>query len=222
MKKIFWILLLGIIIFFTAEWTVVGLLATRIGQKNKTTKKINDLEIISLIKNKTGVEIESIKIIPSTKLYGAMIGIPKHPYMMFSDELFRQFNKQEIEYVAIHEAGHYVLNHTVKELVFFLIIWFVGTKIMEIFKTRKGIFVLISGFVLGLLFIQYQKINEYEADRFAVERVSDLKAMVSATEKFEAQNNNRINDQGIIWKIFYRGVPYSERIKMAELGLDRK
>jgi len=190
----------------------INLYLTSIGQKQQVLTEIKDSPIIGVIKDKTGLILDSFRIIASPRLYAVMIGVPGKPYMMLSSKLNQEFTGSEKEYVVLHETGHYLLHHTVKEAVFFLTLFAIGCLLI---RKRPWYFIPTIGIVFGLLYIQFGMKNEYEADHFAATHISDPNGMITATEKFKNQNFPPIDDNGIKWKLLYRSTPYNERINIA-------
>jgi Zn-dependent protease with chaperone function len=213
MKKHFKYFLLFIIMAYTSQWMVINLYLTSIGQKQQVLTKITESPLIDLIYQKTGVKLDSFQIVASPKMYATMIGIPGHPYMMLSSSLDSKFTDSEKEYVVLHEVGHYVLHHTIKEGLFFLILLLIGIIILR----KRTIFLTpVIGIVFGLLFIQFATRSEYESDHYAVSRITDPNGMITSTAKFKNDHYLVLNDYGIKWKLLYRSTPYHVRIQIVE------
>src|SRR4030066_1530533 len=115
--------LLFLIIVAVSQWMVLGLYLTSIGQKQQILTEIKNSPQISLIKSKTGLQLESFRIIASPRLYAVMIGVPGKPYMLLSSRLNQEFTDSEKEYVVLHETGHYLLHHAIKEGIFFVLLF---------------------------------------------------------------------------------------------------
>jgi Zn-dependent protease with chaperone function len=209
-------LFLFLIMGAVSQWMVLSLYLTSMGQKRQILTEITDSPLINLIKVKTGLQLTSFRIIASPRLYAVMIGIPGKPYMMLSSRLNEEFTDSEKEYVVLHETGHYLLHHSVKEAIFFGLLFIIGAFIVH---KRKWFVVPLAGVILGLVYIQFGMVSEYEADRFAVNHISDPHGMITATEKFKNAHNPPLNDAGLKWRLFYRSTPYRERIEMANKEL---
>jgi beta-lactamase regulating signal transducer with metallopeptidase domain len=196
-----------------AQWMGFSLYLSTLGQKQQPLTEVKDSPLITLIKQKTGLQLSSFQIVASSKLYGNMIGIPGSPYMMLSSRLNQEFTDSEKEYVVLHETGHYLLNHSIKELIFFAFFFILGCLII---RKRPFYFIPIIGIVFGLLCIQFGMRSEIEADRFVVSRITDPHGMITATEKFKAAHHPPLDDYSPWWPVFYRSNPYHVRIEMAE------
>lgn len=183
---------------------------------------IQDEYIQDLVLNNTNHEIKNIKLVNTDKPYGMMVGIPTKPQLILSKGLYDNFGKLEIEYVVLHESAHYKYAHTIQQVLFFIIFIAVGLAVLKFMHYDQNKLVLLSvllGFVLGIIYLQVARIHEYQADRYAVKHISDPRGMIEATKKFESFYKNGPTRNKILYMIFYRGVPYEERIKMAEKEL---
>lgn len=205
--------LLFVVMAIVAQWMVLKLYLTSLGQKQEALTEVIDSPLISLIYEKTGVKLDFFQIIASDRPYAVMFGIPNKPYMMLSSKLNATFNDSEKEYVVLHEIGHYVLNHTIKEVIFFLILFIIGCFIV---RMRKLYVIPIVGIIFGLLYIQYGMVSEKEADRFAVTHITDPNGMITSTEKFRSAHYPPLDDYSIFWSLLYRSNPYHVRIEMAK------
>ncbi len=184
----------------------------RILGKSKPLKTIQDKKLSSFIKSKTGLSISTLKLINDQKPHAAMIGIPGKPVMVMSSGLYDNFTEEEKEYVALHEAGHYQLKHSIKIFIVVFLLFLVGALLLSIATELKLFVSVVLGILLGIISIQYQKRTEIEADMFAASRMNDPNGMISATNKFEkawGDNSTFLNF------LFNARVPYSERIKIA-------
>jgi len=221
-KYLFFFLLL----FLVMQWTVISLYFTSFGQKQELLKKVDKFPLQSLILQKTGVKINSLHIINSNRPYGAMIGVPGAPYLMLSKYLYEKFNTPEMEYVLLHETGHYVLKHSAKEGVLFFIFFGLGSVIIYKIHARKYMLfiILILSLFLGIILLQQGRRHEYEADHFAASKISDPEGMISATKKFQNFYGDHFTYNGniLIMRLFYRSVPYQDRIMMANEEIGRR
>ena len=148
-----------------------------------------------------------------------MIGVPGRHYMLLSSQLDKEFNGSEKEYVVLHEVGHYLLHHAIREGLFFLVLFVFGCFII---RKKPWYFILMIGIIGGLLYIQVGTRSEYEADHFAVSRMTNPTGMITATEKFRNGHNPSLNDYGLLWPILYRSTPYHTRIQWAKEEIRRR
>lgn len=192
--------------------------------KRKTLHDFPDRHIVDTLAQKCHTRIHTVKLNDSEKPFGQMIGIPARPIMIISKGMYNTFTKDELEYIIYHEIGHYVHQHSLKELSVFLfsyafcagLLWLVNDSIIWI--------VTIPLLVLTITIsnIQIARLFEREADMFAVKRLTKPHAMISATNKFVAFYGNNPPQKSWRRRLFYRMTPYLERITIAETELKRR
>jgi Zn-dependent protease with chaperone function len=187
---------------------------------------VKNQQIEQLIFTRTGLKITTLKIAESDYLFGMMIGIPGRPQLLLSRKLYRTFTPEEIEYVILHEAGHYQLGHALAEFLAFIFLFTIDILLLNRFSPSSfSIPLALSlGLVSGILMIRLGRTHECAADRFAVRRMTDPRGMVRATEKFRSFSGIKFteNKNPILHFLFYRGNPYANRINMAEEELKRR
>lgn len=199
-------------------WLQLTLLWSSVGQARSPITVIKDEKISQLVKQKVNVDIETIKITESDKPFGMMVGIPAKPQLILSRKLYETFTPDEIEYVVLHEAGHYVFWHSVVELVVGVLLLFVGIitlgKISSLPMSTLAALVLGLGF--GVLMIGVGRVKEYQADTYSATHITNPQGMISATNKFRDFYEDSYPKSELVQFMFYRGNPYDNRIKMAE------
>jgi Zn-dependent protease with chaperone function len=121
--------------------------------------------------------------------------------------------------VVLHEAGHYVMWHLVKELTVGIILFIIGIIILKRIKNlnKSIIFSIFLGLLFGILLVQIGKYHELQADKYTVKRISNPEGMIGATERFRDYHGKKYsqNQNSVIQFLFYRADPYDNRIKMA-------
>lgn len=187
-----------------------------IGPKHKTSS-IDDKWIKSIVKKKTGLALLNITLFHDKKMYGMMAGLPFWPKMILSKGLYKSFNKDELEWVILHEAGHCVLWHNLQAFLIQMGILFFGVYIITLFKFSLF---LTSLFAVFLSFICVQILRwgiEYFADKFSISRVDSPEGVITAQEKFrKAYKNDFFNSEtGIFRFLFHWNIYPSKRIEMA-------
>ena len=156
------------------------------GKKLKT-EKVKDKRILDSIKIKTGVHLDYFLLFDDPFTLGMMAGIPGKPQMFLSQRTYTgdYSQKDEQEWVLMHETGHYVLGHSVKEGIYELIFLVIGIAILLIF--HNFIFQLITSIILavllGLLTIKIGKYHEYEAEDYALKKVTNPQGMIEAGKR---------------------------------------
>jgi len=217
-------LLFLLLVVYIPQWTQVNLIISGIGKNKPPVTTVIDTKISDLVQDKTAVDIKTINISESELLFGMMIGIPGRPELVLSRKLYETFSETELEYVLLHEAGHYKLSHSIKEIVLAIFLLLLGITLLRRFSSKpKGfLYALFLGLLFGIVLIQYGKISEIEADSYTLERISDPQGMIQATEKFK-----KIADQGgtkpfLVKFLFERKNPYQNRVLMAEEELRKR
>jgi Zn-dependent protease with chaperone function len=218
--------LFSVIFLYSSMWTAVSLSLSGIGQGKVPVTIVENATISKQILDKTGVHIKKINISESPRLFGMMIGIPSFPQLVLSRGLYESFGQNEMEYVVLHETGHYVLWHSVIEGVVGLLLFVIGVMVLNNIKDIRFFLFgsIIIGLVCGIIMIQLGKIHEIQADTFTVERMSDPNGMIEASNKFKNYHGKKYtnNDNPILQFLFYRSNPYENRIKIAKDELQRR
>lgn len=206
------------------QWMALYLFMTSIKKGKEAIEIIKDKTLLDLIVKKTGLRLASIRISSSAKPWGMMIGLPRFPYMILSRTLYENFNPDEVEYVVLHETGHYVLAHSAKLAVLFVSFLTMGFVLIS---NSTALFTWMSvGLVIGMVMIRMSRIFEYEADDFAVKHMANPQGMITATHKFqEAYKNFDLiphDEDTPIGTFIYMGIPYNQRVRTAEKEIQRR
>lgn len=208
--------LFAAILGYIPLWMQIGLFLSSLSKAKKPIAVIRDEKIHQLLFAKTNVNIKHTKISESYLPFGMMIGIPWRPQLILSKVLYKKFSPSEIEYVILHEAGHYVLAHSIKELLAGTSLFICGVFLLRAAGGPVGVALsIVIGLIFGILMIQLGRRNEIEADTFALAKISNPVGMISATKKFQKAYRNH-TDSALVRLLFYRGNPYTNRIQMAE------
>lgn len=217
-------LIILIFSYISWQWMSLYLLATSIRKGKETVKVSKDKKLLDVVFKKTGLRLASVRISSSSKLFGMMIGLPRYPYMILSQGLYNSFNQHELEYVLLHESAHYILAHSAKIAVLFisfLTIGFVCISTIEV-----PLVWIFTALIIGLIQIQMSRICEYEADNFTVKKITNPKGMITATQKFAKAYKHfdtiRHDEDTLLGRLIYMGIPYNERIRNAEGEIKRR
>lgn len=215
LKYIVFVGLLG----YIPTWTQFAQLAGRVEKESSIFTVIVDNEVSRLIHDKTGVSVKTVKISETDTPFAMMVGVPGNPQLIISRMLYETFNPDELDYVLMHEVGHYALRHSVKELIAGIILLVIGLKMLSgIRGVSKGVLAaVLIGLFFGVAMIRLGAYNEIEADHYSVVHMTHPEGMISATEKFRQYYENyfiRVDNKLLRW-MFYRGNPYDNRIRMA-------
>lgn len=216
------IFLFAAILSYIPLWLQIGLFLSSLGKAKKPIAVIRDEKIHKLLLAKTNINIEYTKISESDLPFGMMIGIPWRPQLILSKVLYKKFSPSEIEYVILHEAGHYILAHPIKELLAGISLFICGVFLLRAAGGPIGVALsIVIGLVFGIFMIQLGRSNEIEADTFALTKISNPVGMISATKKFQKEYRNH-TDRALVRLLFYRGNPYENRITMANKEIKRR
>lgn len=146
----------------------------------------------------------------SRTLNAAVMGFGGTKRIVVTDTLVEKLDEDELLFGIAHEAGHYVLGHTVYTVVF-LSILIVATlfvahvaswKLIARFKHRfrfeelgdvasLPLILLLAGvfsFAITPVWYAYTRSNEHEADRFALELTRANRAGATSFVKLQSEN----------------------------------
>lgn len=201
---------------------LLSFLSIVIGPRYKTSS-VDDKWIKAIVKKKTGLSLLNITIFHDQKMYGMMAGLPFWPKMILSEGLYKSFNKDELEWVILHEAGHCVLWHNLQAFFIQIGILFFGIYTVSLFKPSLA---LIPLYALFLSFVCIQVLRwgiEYVADRYSISRVTHPKRVITAQGKFRnAYVKNHFHSEKSIFRFLLHWNIYpSKRIEMAKKRMKR-
>lgn len=215
-----YVLLFLIVVNWFQLMTFSGLV---IGKKMKTSS-LQDKWIVNTIEKKTGLKLLDITLFHDDKMYGMMTGLPFWPKMILSTGLYKSFNKDELEWVILHEAGHCVLWHNLQSFLIEMMGLFFGVYI--IVSLKVGLFgVFLFSILLSVICIQTIRwTTEYAADRYSINKVNNPKGVISAQNKFRNNYKNDFlyNEKNIFRALFHWNISFSQRIAMAHMKLNQK
>ena len=215
------------VFIYTFSWIPIRLFLSSFRQKKISITVIENQQIQQLIQDKTGIDIKAIKISESDHPFGMMIGIPTKPQLILSRGLYETFTSDEIEYVVLHEAGHYKLWHGVIEFIVGVILFVIGILVLRKINVLKLSIptALVLSLIFGILMVRLGHSHELQTDGYTVKKMTNPEGMIQATYKFQNYHRKRYTKtrNKVIQFLFYRGNPYENRIKMArEEILERK
>lgn len=208
----------SVIFLVVCNWfQLFSFLRLLVGPRIKT-ETVSDKWIKSVVKKKTGLALLDITLFKEKRMYGMMAGLPFWPKMILSEGLYKNFSKDELEWVILHEAGHCVLWHNLEAFLIEMAILALG--IYSIWKMRIGI-LLVPLFSLALSFVCIQIIRwaiEYVADRYSINRVENPEGVISAQEKFRKNpfRSPFYKEGSMLRFLLYWNIYPSRRIRMAK------
>jgi|SRR3989339_1374780 len=191
-----------------------------IGSKIKTSTIVDEW-IIKTIKEKTGLALKNITIFHDKRPYGMMGGIYPFPILIISEEMYKSFNHNEMEWVLLHEAGHHLLWHNLEAIIIEGITMFLGIKLIYLLLLNVFWSGILSAFfsILTVQIIRY--VIEYQADKFSIKRVTNPQGVVTAQAKLRKYYNiSLFNSEKSLIRIFLHwNISPDLRIKMAKSRL---
>lgn len=141
-----------------------------------------------------------------------MAGLPFWPKMILSEGLYKSFNRDELEWVILHEAGHCVLWHNLQAFFIQIGILSIGIYTILLFKLPLLVTWLYAIF-LSFVCIQILRWGiEYVADRYSIYRVDNPVGVITAQEKLRKANG----EKGILRFLFHCNISPTKRIEMAK------
>lgn len=148
------------------------------------SKDIKDPKILKFIKSKTGLSLKKIKLLDTDTTWGMMAGLPGIPYMVIARDAYENLSNDELQWLYLHEAGHYKLWHNLKMIFLQL-----GFLVSGYFILQTNFYPLLLAALLGVIFaIIYTQIVrnfEYEANYFALKRMDNPKGLKNLYKKVE-------------------------------------
>lgn len=145
------------------------------------TQDIKDKKILDFIKEKAGLKLDKIMLVETGTTWAMMAGLPSMPYMIVSKDAYENFSKDEMEWLFLHEAGHYILWHNLK--IAGLQLLFIVTGVVLIANFNHIFLALLLGFLLPILDTQIARKFEYEANDFALKRMNNPKGLENIYER---------------------------------------
>jgi len=165
-----------------ADWDQIALFVIALLRPSVKKAAFKDKRMLKIVNEKVGMKLSHITVITSGKMYGGMSGLLRKPKMILSSALLKNLNKDELEYVLLHEAAHFKYFHPIIIGLSQIILTVFGLYILQFFSAFSS---LVIGVILGLILIQIARITERHAENFAVSHMGDPNAMISAFDKFE-------------------------------------
>lgn len=209
----------GAIFIYLTNWqAVIALFKGSFFSKTNSLPYKNDW-LLNLLKEKTGIEFKFKKAISDK--YGAFsLTIPKNT-IVFSSKIIDNFNKDQWQWVALHEAGHRVYRHGYKYVAVSLVFISLGIFILSN-QSNRLINPLTLAIFLAPLYQQIARLFEKEADTFAARKMDNPEGMITANEKFSKATKSRIYKNDLLRTLFTPHISYQGRINIAREELESR
>jgi STE24 endopeptidase len=169
----------------------------------------------------------------TTKANAFFTGFGKYRRIALFDTLIEKHSVPELVSVLAHEIGHYKKKHIVKSIILSILSTGVMLYMLSLFINNRGLFdafkmehtsIYASLFFFSFLYAPINMVismfgkwlsrkNEYEADRFAVEKYRKPDDFITALKKLTVSNLSNLTPHK--YKVFldYSHPPVLERIK---------
>jgi len=169
----------------------------------------------------------------SSKSNAFFTGFGRNKRIVLFDTLVEMTAVPELVAVLGHEMGHYKLKHIWMNTIigilhsgvlFFLLSLFISLPPLfdAFFMDSTSVYggMIFFGLlyspvemILGLLMQEYSRRNEFQADRFAVEKTRNPQALASALKKLSAQNLSNLTPHPFYVVLNYSHPPVLKRIE---------
>ena len=206
----------SIIYFLLCNWIQIYYLLGNLLKTKTGIISVDGKGLLPLLKRKTGLNL-TIKIMPEKKrMIGFMVSTPPFkPVMIFSDKLYRLLTKDEFEWVALHESGHYLMWHNLKFVLVQFMLYLLGILLLSFLNHLFLISNFVFGVILSFFYVQIVRVFEFQADFFAATHMDNPKGMITSNLKMKKINKALMGGKGCLQK-FIIAVSPEDRIKMAE------
>lgn len=172
-----------------------------------------DGAFLKKINKRAGLNFE-IKVQKSPLIFGYMPSIPIKPVMVISSSAREHLTDDELEWLVLHEAGHCVLWHTVKETLVQIAVLVFG--IVTVYSLKLSLLLIpVYAILLGIIWYQLERFFELQADNFSLNRMSNPEGMITANQKMKSRVKNIIYKTPILIKLLTPHPTYDQRMEMA-------
>ena len=169
----------------------------------------------------------------SSKSNAFFTGFGRNKRIALFDTLIAQHTVPEMVAVLAHEVGHYKKKHILQGtiigilhtgVIFFLLSIFISSQglYQAFYMTQQSIYAGLLFFgllytpielVLSVLMQMISRRNEYEADRFAAETISEPSSLIDALKKLSATNLSNLTPHPFYVFLNYSHPPLLQRVQ---------
>lgn len=195
---------------------MIRFLSLIVGPRMKT-KIVKDAWIEKILINKTGLHIPSFTLFHEQIPYGMMAGLPFRPTLIISEKLYKTFNKDEMEWVILHEAAHCLYWHSIIASLIEIFFIFIGWIIIQ--TNHSSLFIsCIIAILFSIFCIQIlRNVIEYQADNYAISKVDNPKGVITAQDKLRKSYSKGLftSEKSILRALFHWNLYPQQRIEIA-------
>ncbi len=153
--------------------------------KNESARKCSDVEnglIKNIIYSKTPIKSDiTIRLCDTRDFFGLMAGLPGKPVVYISTTGISELSDSGLEWLILHETGHYVLLHPYKWATVQVVLILIGIFILVfVYRKKQSLVVpilLILVVLVGFVSTHFDRVQEVQANQFALDRMSDSKGL---------------------------------------------
>jgi Zn-dependent protease with chaperone function len=171
-------------------------------KERSKSEDLRDFQLLNFIKEKAGLKIRKIKLLDTKATWGMMAGLPWMPYMILSRDAYENFSKDEMQWLLLHEAGHYKFWHSSK--MFFLQLACIFLGFFLLLQTNNEIPSLLLALSLAILFailyVQITRNFEYEANYFALSKMDNPKCLKNMYQKAKERWRKKGKPEDTLWQ----------------------
>ena len=169
----------------------------------------------------------------STKANAFFTGFGKSRRVVLFDTLIKNFSIDELVVILAHEIGHYKKKHIIKQLLLSMVLSGIGFFIFGMLINNELIFTafnvdntsIYARFLLVILVFlslkillsiitnTFSRINEYEADQYAIEQTGSGDAMINALKNLSVSSLANLSPHPFKVLVDYTHPPVLNRIK---------
>jgi STE24 endopeptidase len=211
-------------------------------------EELKDEELLADVKelaDRVGITAKKVLVVDASRrsrhANAYFIGLTKEKRVVLFDTLLKQVNREEALAVLCHEFGHWKCSHSIKTMLLLLVIQFfylfafnfmLHSELVQktLFYEKEplvikllyfGYFAGITNIPVTFLFNVFSRMNEREADRYAVS-MGYGKELISALIKLCNESNANL-DNDPVYSMVNRSHPtLLERIALIEDELSKR
>lgn len=209
----------SVIYLYLCNWFRIKTFWGVLSKPRSGSSIVKDSYIFSVVRKKTGIKLKRIFIFETGEVFGMMPGLPIKPELILSRGLYEKLNRDELEWVILHEAAHCKFWHPLKLAITQISILVFGAWCVWFFKVNI-VFSGILAFLLSLFCIRIARHFEYRAEKFAINNVDNPTGVITAQDVFGKSKGSESkwlwDEKSFVRKYLFSNILPSERIAMAK------
>ncbi len=207
------IILFVFIFLYTANWVRAKLIIQGLGKPKKVFTSFKNKKFLDKVNKKIGLPFV-IKVQNSPWIFGYSPSVPLKPIFVVSKGAITHLKENELEWLVLHEMGHCVMWHIVKETLLHLGLLILGIAVVY-YLNLSFLLAAFLGVFFGIVWYQIERIFEMQADTFSLQRIDDPKGMIGANQKMKARGRSVFYKKPLLTFLFTPHLGYDQRIEMA-------